>query len=75
MGADQESFGTKIYFGGVANSLALMLLIWVYFYTVEHADDELKLSDALVAVVKNITMAEDGAAVEEASPIMEESEF
>lgn len=75
LGADQESFGTKIYFGGVANSLALMLLIWVYFYTVEHADDELKLSDALVAVVKNITMAEDGAAVEEASPIMEESEF
>ena len=75
LGADQESFGTKIYFGGVANSLALMLLIWVYFYTAEHADDELKLADALVAVVKNITIAEDGAAVEEASPIVEESEF
>jgi hypothetical protein len=73
--ADQDSYGTKIFFGGVANSLALMLLIWVYFYTVEHADDELKLADALVAVVKNVTMAEDGAVVEEAIPVVEESEF
>ena len=29
LGADSDSYGSKLYFSGVLNSLALMLLIWI----------------------------------------------
>lgn len=39
LGANQESYDNKLLFAGVINSVALMLLIWVYLYTSNHESD------------------------------------
>jgi hypothetical protein len=62
LGADNESYGTKIFFGGVANSMALLMLIWIYFYTMRHEEDEAKISEAIISLL-NIT-GSDGASGE-----------
>ena len=53
LGADSESYGTKIYFSGVVNAMALMLLIWIYFYTLEHEEEEMKISQILLSLAAN----------------------
>lgn len=39
LGADQVSYDNKIFSTGVLSSLALMLLIWTYMYTLQHESD------------------------------------
>lgn len=56
LGVDSESYGNKYMFAGVPNSVALLLLIWIYFYTLDHADDEKKLASALAEfAVRTVT--------------------
>jgi hypothetical protein len=52
LGANQEAFGTKLLFGGVVQGFALSMLIWIYFFTEFHADDEA----AFVSVFSNLMM-------------------
>jgi hypothetical protein len=79
LGANSESYGTKLLFSGVINSFALLLLIWIYFFTLEHADDEKTLVSALADVVVG-SMANNNTSTEEMpiaadEPIVEDSEF
>ena len=60
MGADNDSYGTAIFFGGVLNALALMLLIWIYFYTLEHEQEEMKIAQILLAMAANKNAAANG---------------
>ena len=51
LGADNESYGNKVFFGGVLQSVSLMFLIWIYFFTTDHEDVEMKLTEMLVSVL------------------------
>jgi hypothetical protein len=54
LGADQDSYENKIIFTGVLSSLALMLLIWTYMYTLQHENDTQALLTILInAMPKN----------------------
>jgi hypothetical protein len=80
LGADSDSYDTKIFFSGVINSVALLLLIWTYFYTLEHAEDEAKFSAALAnavtgAVNAAVNGSDDGITMTVSEPVVEESEF
>ena len=80
LGADSESYGSKIFFSGVINSFALMLLIWIYFYTVQHSDEEAKIADALLMgltrTVANATLQQgDSNPLIETTPPEVETEF
>jgi hypothetical protein len=46
--ADLESYNSLI-FAGVGQSLALFLLVWIYFFTKANEGDELKLAMALLS--------------------------
>jgi hypothetical protein len=72
LGADNESYGAKVIFGGVLQSVSLMFLIWIYFYTKAHEADELKLGE-LLAVMN--TAAGDGATEDGTTGGSMESEF
>jgi hypothetical protein len=82
LGADGDSYGTKIYVSGVANSLGLMLLIWIYFHTLEHEGDEKMLAFALRNALSGSMDTSDeagtdydGIVVDEPVVVIEESEF
>lgn len=47
LGAEQASFDNKLLTNGVVSSTALMLLLWTYFYTLEHDND----AEALAAIL------------------------
>jgi hypothetical protein len=38
--ADAESYGLKLFLGGVVNAVALMVLVWIYCFTARHAVQE-----------------------------------
>lgn len=46
LGADQESYGSKLLFSGIVQGLALAMLIWIYFYTDQHSEDEAVFTSA-----------------------------
>jgi hypothetical protein len=74
LGAVQESFGTSLMFGGVLQSLSVVLLIWIYFYTESHPDDVAIFAKAMM----DSKAGSDWSApvgVSEDSPIVEDSEF
>jgi hypothetical protein len=80
LGANQEEYGTKLIFGGVAQGVALVLLIWVYFYTEYHDVDEAAMKHAFSKLAENLTAGHmdadpvvDSSTV--GSPVREESEF
>ena len=52
--ADNDSFGGKLLFAGLPNAMALVLLIWIYFFTLNHEDEEQKLKSLLVEIVTNV---------------------
>ena len=81
LGADTESYGTKVYFSGVVNGVALLMLLWVYFHTLDRAEEEKLLSGVLKGIIKvplvdpiESTGFEGVESVTEQVPI-EESEF
>ena len=45
--ADNESYGGKLFFAGLPNAMALVLLIWIYYYTLNHEEEEQKLAGLL----------------------------
>eukprot|EP00540_Astrosyne_radiata_P018963 CAMPEP_0116867914 /NCGR_PEP_ID=MMETSP0418-20121206/26888_1 /TAXON_ID=1158023 /ORGANISM="Astrosyne radiata, Strain 13vi08-1A" /LENGTH=155 /DNA_ID=CAMNT_0004503791 /DNA_START=75 /DNA_END=542 /DNA_ORIENTATION=- len=84
LAADTDSY-RHLTFAGVSNSLALLLLIWMYFYSVSHANEEAQLSAALSAMTGGTmatgeetnsafeTAATSGATtVDTTTPLMEE---
>lgn len=80
LGADQQSYDNKILFAGVINSVALMLLIWIYFYTANHESDAAALASMLSNAIGASSAGEDpiadgGMAAEETPPVVEEAEF
>mmetsp|Transcript_15127 Transcript_15127/g.21425 ORF Transcript_15127/g.21425 Transcript_15127/m.21425 type:complete len:161 (-) Transcript_15127:80-562(-) len=52
LNADTESY-PNLTFAGVPNAMALLLLIWIYFYTAEYSDDESQMAAAF-AMVQNM---------------------
>ena len=80
LGADSESYGTKLLFSGVVNAFATLLLIWIYLYTLDHVDDEKILASALLNALSEDSSMEDPTTMDDVDvstkPIMtEESEF
>eukprot|EP00934_Nitzschia_sp_Nitz4_P001931 Nitzschia sp. Nitz4//scaffold3_size479765//170762//173366//NITZ4_000070-RA/size479765-processed-gene-0.306-mRNA-1//-1//CDS//3329550668//1931//frame0 len=73
LGVDHESYNDQILFAGLANGLALMMLIWTYLYTLNHEEDEMLLGKVIASLV-NETIMEDGTVVDEPVPVAE-SEF
>ena len=78
LGVSQEAYGSKLLFGGVVQGMALVLLIWIYFYTESHTEDE----KALAAVFHKFatassasTLSGDDASSEDTPPVSEDSEF
>lgn len=55
LGANIDSYGSKILTSGTFNALALLLLIWICFYTAEHESEENAIIAALKAAVPIIT--------------------
>lgn len=51
--SSSSSFGSQIVFAGTVNALALTLLLWIYFFTAQHDDDERTLTSLLVTAVSN----------------------
>ena len=80
--ADGDSYGTKLFLSGLPNAMALVFLLWIYFYTVQHATEAEQLQ-LLLATIKPLDGATDGSIDdatrtlegEGAAPIAEESEF
>lgn len=81
LGVDHDKYDNKIFFAGVVNSLALLILIWTYLYTLEHESDEKILASALANLVGSAMGGEDVTFSDEAGlgasqqPVVEESEF
>jgi hypothetical protein len=51
LGANIDSFGSKILLSGTVNAIGLFLLIWIYCYTLEHEEEEKTIISALLAGV------------------------
>lgn len=74
LAADQESYGTKLYFSGLFQGLALAVIIWIYFYTAFHDQEEAAFVEAFGNLVAGGgDAASDSGAGD--SVIPEESEF
>ena len=73
--ADIESYGSKILFSGVLNAICLLLLIWMYFYTLEHEDDEKLIVSALLGAMSSDSAASDGNPIVSDASTAEDSEF
>ena len=48
LGANTDSYGSQILTAGTFNALALLLLIWIWFYTAQHESEE----NAIIASLK-----------------------
>jgi hypothetical protein len=82
--ADNDSYGNKLLFAGLHNCIALILLIWIYFYTKHHEQEEQALEGLLAMARQNMagsdtsgdeSSAEVSGGEQEAVPPQEESEF
>ena len=84
LGADQDSYGTKLMFPGIMQGMALSMLIWFYFYTAAHSEDEAAFVSAFskILVLTNTDSASDEGGIssqqsveDEPQIIAEDSEF
>lgn len=76
--SNNDSYGGKLLFAGLPNAMALVLLIWIYFYTRDHFEEEQKLESLLAIVREKGVVEEEPVATlgqDSAVPPMEESEF
>jgi len=48
LGTEGDAFGTSILFAGTMQAVALALLLWIYFYTAQMEEQELKFMDLLI---------------------------
>ena len=86
LAADTDSF-PSLTFVGVIHAVALMLLVWIYFYSMSFADDEAKLAAAVSTMMAMVggngddtTNTADAATTTTSIPIettapVEETEF
>uniref|UniRef100_A0A7R9W4I5 Uncharacterized protein n=1 Tax=Pseudictyota dubia TaxID=2749911 RepID=A0A7R9W4I5_9STRA len=74
--ADTDSY-KSINFAGIPNALALMILVWLYFFTLAHEDEENALRSAVTQVVESVVEADEGSVEDagEAQPVTDETEF
>ncbi|KAL3896672.1 MAG: hypothetical protein SGARI_007111 [Bacillariaceae sp.] len=83
LGAKLEDFGNKLIFGGAFQGLALVLLIWIYFYTQQHEADEAAFAaifhkaadEAAEASADSAATGSESLKSEFVKPVVEESEF
>jgi hypothetical protein len=80
LGAATEVFPSQVLFSGTFQALALSLLIWIYFFTAEHAEQEVKMIALLVlqSLPSNTGDVDSSMIPEEVQlppPVVEESEF
>ena len=63
LGVEADAFGGKIIFSGLLNGGALVLLLWIYFFTLAHERE----GQVLQSLVINVTEAVmgDGALMQE----------
>jgi hypothetical protein len=61
LGANIDSFGSKILLSGTVNAIGLFLLIWVYCYTSEHEEEEKTIISALLAAVGSSNTSDSSA--------------
>ena len=74
LGANIDSYGSQILTSGLFNALALLLLVWIMFYTAEHESEENAIVAALKAAAPIIAeVAEES--VESEIPNEPEAEF
>ena len=73
LGASHESYGSKLFFSGVIQGLALAILIWVYYYTESHEQGESALALALGKAFTDEEVISPN--VMDDTPIAEQSEF
>ena len=62
LGVDADSY-ENLTFAGVPNCLALFLLVWIYFYTLDNENDEAKMV-GMLNILRTVT-AEDSSGVAE----------
>jgi hypothetical protein len=74
--ANMDSY-KAIHFVGVQNGLAVMMLVWIIFYTMLHEDVETAFNDALMQSVEKNVVTSDGVDTppEEAFVPVQDSEF
>jgi len=75
LGADQESYGTKLYFSGIVQGLSLALLIWIYCYTSSHPEDEEAFASLFGKIVSDEDVVYVYTETQETIEMPEESEF
>lgn len=77
--ADSDSYGGKLLFSGLFNSMALVLLIWIYYYTLHHEEEEQKLTSLLADIAAKVITDDDGATDGDEGayvpPVVDEPEF
>uniref|UniRef100_A0A6U3V0M2 Uncharacterized protein n=1 Tax=Ditylum brightwellii TaxID=49249 RepID=A0A6U3V0M2_9STRA len=61
LSADVDSY-KSLNFVGVANAMGLMLLVWIYFFTLTHEEEEAAFAASIKTVVEQIvtSSSEDG---------------
>ena len=59
LGVSADTFNTEVIFSGTFNAVALCILIWIYYFTAEHSEDEAKMVTLLVSVAAS---QDDGTA-------------
>eukprot|EP00429_Kryptoperidinium_foliaceum_P062676 CAMPEP_0176078184 /NCGR_PEP_ID=MMETSP0120_2-20121206/39098_1 /TAXON_ID=160619 /ORGANISM="Kryptoperidinium foliaceum, Strain CCMP 1326" /LENGTH=156 /DNA_ID=CAMNT_0017411929 /DNA_START=78 /DNA_END=548 /DNA_ORIENTATION=+ len=78
LGANQESYDNKILFSGVMSSVAWLLLIWTYLYTLDHEGEAETLASILsssVGAEANVATERGETIADSIPPIGEDSEF
>ena len=77
LGAGAEVFPTQVIFSGLFNALALCVLIWLYYFTLHHEEEEAKLSSFLVFTSEDLEpspLEDAGGAAQTDAPV-DEPEF
>jgi len=68
LGVEAEVFATEVIFSGLLNAIALSVLIWIYWFTMQHEAEEAGMAAFLLR--DNSTMAAPPV-----EAVVEESEF
>jgi hypothetical protein len=73
-----DQYSGSILFSGLFQSMALAILVWIYCFTSQHEETELKLSNFLVLPTAPISLEDNDGIGTESSPVVsvsEDSEF
>lgn len=62
LGVDSDSY-ENLTFAGVPNCLALFLLVWIYFYTLDNTDEEARLA-GMLNILQTVTTGDGSGSAE-----------